>query len=155
MPTDEKIKYAEYLRKNATASERMMCHKMTKASIPFEFQPVIYGYIPDFSFPNHKGKLLELDGKFHKGRQEQDAKRDRNLLAAGFQVLRIPSFWVFHKPKRVMTLLRDFLNNASVARAQKKHSKKKTPLPRKVKSLKKARRWQDVPRLSKDNRRWL
>ncbi len=56
----------------------------------FVFHPVICGYEVDFSYPD--GLVVEADGfEFHRDRDafERDRRRDADLVAAGWRVMRI------------------------------------------------------------------
>lgn len=58
--------------------------------IKFRRQAVILGYIVDFYCPEWRF-VVEVDGDSHRGREAQDAYRDRALARRGFRTLRLPA----------------------------------------------------------------
>src|SRR5437870_684285 len=71
---------ARRLRKNQTPSEEVLWQALRgkKIGVRIKRQAVVWGYIADFYCPA-ASLITELDGYFHKGREAQDATRDRNL----------------------------------------------------------------------------
>lgn len=88
----KKMLYARELRKRATTPERILweCLRRKALGVKFRRQSVILGYIADFYCPS-KRLIIELDGKVHEERKEQDATRDCHLISAGFRVVRFPN----------------------------------------------------------------
>jgi adenine-specific DNA-methyltransferase len=87
-------KYARLLRKNMTREERILWHNLrSRMFLGYKFrrQEPIGEYIVDFHCYEKK-LIIELDGGQHA--QDNfvlnDAKRDENLVKAGFRILR---FW--------------------------------------------------------------
>jgi len=73
-------------------------------------QVQINGYRVDFLF-NSKF-IVEIDGhEYHSGRENatRDAHRDGSLRSAGYRILRIPAYRVFHSPSSAVADVRDFL----------------------------------------------
>ena len=58
----------------------------------------VAGYVVDFILPTKK-VVLEIDGEFHKGKEEAESRRDakiRNALGGGWEIIRIPTGYI-HK----------------------------------------------------------
>lgn len=140
----DKEAFARELQENPTASERILKRALEKKGYHFHFNQVLYGYIPDYYFPQHN-KIVELDGKqFHDA--ERDKARDAAFLAYGIQTFRIRSYRVFGDLKQVLRSIDIFLGRPvkkkkaakrarakakAQAKAQKKRSKNYVaPAPR-------------------------
>lgn len=132
---EEKIAFAQNLRDNPTASEKLLYSELLVRGIVVEFQPVMLGYIPDFYFPLHK-KIVELDGKYHDGKR--DAVRDAAFLKSGIRTLRIKSRKMFSDAEGVIRQIQSFLGRASYPKKKKKRQKLvfQPSKPRTVKVLK-------------------
>jgi len=141
-------KCQKHLKDNRTASERMFAHYLRKQGIEFKEQEVICGYIPDFYFPAHGHRIVELDGKFHKGREEYDRQKDLVLKNHGYEVLRVPSSAVFWRKAWLFEVVSDFLK-APFRMPTKKLKKRQLKAVQKPK--KKRAKWAKVPRLTKDH----
>lgn len=103
---EEKIQFAKELKENPTPSEKIVLNELKKSGYVFQFQPVLYGYIPDFYFPREKC-MVELDGRFHD--REKDIIRDANLRKHGIKTLRIGSREVFRNLDWVMSKIKHFV----------------------------------------------
>ncbi len=126
MKRSSKNKLAKRLQNNPTASERVLRRVLTKLGYKFQFQEILYGYIPDFYFPNEK-KIVELDGEWCHDK-EYDARRDGHLLEWGIETYRIPSALVFKNMDRVKLLIKMFLetpNKAVSTRTEKPRKRSK------------------------------
>ena len=80
------------LRKSATATERHLWRHLRDrqlAGFRFRRQVPIGNYIADFACVDAK-VVIEVDGGQHLAHREYDARRDAELVARGYQVLR---FW--------------------------------------------------------------
>ena len=79
------------LRQDATFSERLLWSHLRAGrlfGLKFRRQHRIGSYVVDFF--NHENQLaIELDGDSHRGRSEYDSKRQSEIEAAGFRVLRV------------------------------------------------------------------
>jgi very-short-patch-repair endonuclease len=88
---DGKYREAHRLRRDMTASERMLWTRLRRnqvAGCHFRRQHVIRGFIVDFYC--HKAKLvMEVDGGIHRSQAESDRIRDDVLRSEGILVLRI------------------------------------------------------------------
>lgn len=82
------IGYANKMRKNPTASEKIARLALKKARILFKEQVPFKYYILDFLIYNRM-LVLEIDGGYHKERNKKDEKRDEFCKALGLKVLRI------------------------------------------------------------------
>ena len=100
--------YAARLREKPTQSEALMCQLLDSLNIDYEFQAVICGYIPDFFFPE-KRRIIELDGRCHRGRKVYDQRRDEIIRKGGYKILRLPSSLIFKNVDRLIELVREFL----------------------------------------------
>ena len=84
--------HAISLRKSATATERHLWRHLRDrqlAGFRFRRQVPIGNYIADFACVDAK-VVIEVDGGQHLAHREYDARRDAELVARGYQVLR---FW--------------------------------------------------------------
>ncbi len=80
------------LRKSATATARHLWRHLRDrqlAGFRFRRQVPIGNYIADFACVDAK-VVIEVDGGQHLAQREYDARRDAELVARGYQVLR---FW--------------------------------------------------------------
>ncbi len=103
----EKKGFARRLRKLATPSEKLLWEYLRRKQLGFRFhrQAVLYGWIIDFWCP---GRMLavELDGITHKGKEDNDARRDAALARYGVRTLRVPSSEVFTDIEGVVAKVR-------------------------------------------------
>lgn len=97
---DPKRAYADYLRENQTASERMMARVLYHLGCDVEPQQVVRGYIVDF-LDRENRVVIEVDGSSHDDREEYDAERDDRLQEAGYRVIRIQAWEVPHMLQQV------------------------------------------------------
>ena len=117
--------FAEFLRENPTESERLFCALLDQRKIVYEFQPVICGYIPDFYFPKHKQRIIELDGKCHDKQKDYDRRRDDILRKHGYRIMRVASSRLFWDIDRLTDQVRSFLIGAkSTKRLKPKRPRK-------------------------------
>lgn len=127
---------ASVMRENPTHTEKLMIDLLEKYEIKFLFQCEILGYIPDFYMK--KGKIiLEVDGSIHKSRVEYDQHRDKVFIDAGFRILRIKSDQLISSPEKVIGEIQAFMKRSVVVVKRQKQRAKK--------------RWQNVPKLTKDH----
>lgn len=99
---DIKEGFAETLRNAPTPAEAHMKKLLKRAKIPFEFQPVVYGFIPDFLVSDLL--VVEVDGGYHKSPSQikKDAHRSSILIGKGYRVTRFSNDAVFSNPKGVI-----------------------------------------------------
>ena len=102
--TDEGVKvrrdtakrvFADHLRENQTASERMMARVLFHLGIDAKPQVVLLGWIVDFFDADHL-TVIEVDGSSHNGREAEDRMRDESLERAGYRVLHFHNEEVRH-----------------------------------------------------------
>lgn len=82
---------ARKLRRDQTPPEGILWSKLKAkqlAGMKFRRQHPIGPYTVDFCCPE-AALVIEVDSIYHAGRQDQDANRDRELEARGYQVLRV------------------------------------------------------------------
>lgn len=137
-----------YLITNRTRSELLFAEMLRAAGVQFKEQEIILGYIPDFYFPGHDHRIVELDGRCHDIRKKQDAKRDAKLKAAGFVVMRVHSQDVFTNAEWLMHRVLMFLKvpHAKVSRTVRLR-RRRARKPKKKNSP----AWTKVPKLTKDH----
>jgi very-short-patch-repair endonuclease len=105
-------KYAKELEQNATLAETILKEALFEYGIDFEFQKPLYSkktcYIADF-YIYDKRLVVELDGSAHKGREEYDAKRTKDIRRVhGFNVLRFKNKAVFADVVKVIHKIQDW-----------------------------------------------
>lgn len=92
-PPDHLKQFSRRLRQNATPPERMLWHLLRNRRLggyKFRRQQPIGPFIVDF-FCEAASLVVELDGRSHDNRREQDRRRDEFLRGQGLRVLRIPN----------------------------------------------------------------
>ena len=89
-PTRQKRAYATKLRRNMSMPERILWKRLKTgwAGVEWKAQSVILGYIADFFCPL-KRIVVEVDSKFHEGREDYDNNRDKAMNEHGITVLRV------------------------------------------------------------------
>lgn len=105
-----RVKFAEHLKRNRTKSEKKFAEMLAELGIDFREQECVGKYIPDFLFPSHGNRIVELDGVGHRETQERDKLRDGYLRQLGYRVLRVPSCDVFVQPRWLMHRVLMFLH---------------------------------------------
>jgi very-short-patch-repair endonuclease len=83
--------HAAQMRREPTASERVLWAALSGGKLGASFRrqvPLLGKYIADFFAPA-VGVVVEVDGKYHGKRGQQDERRDRALRRAGFRVVRV------------------------------------------------------------------
>ena len=101
--------FARCMREQPTASERALWAALSggKLGVSFRRQVVVGASIVDFLAPARK-LVVEVDGGYHGSaeRQRSDARRDKRLERAGYNVLRIPATLVVSDVQRAVQLVR-------------------------------------------------
>ena len=100
---------ASCMRENGTESERALWQVLRggQLGVPFRRQAPLLGFcIVDFLAVGRR-LVVEVDGAYHAdpARLRADARRDRRLQKAGYQVLRLAAAEVLGQPKRVKALV--------------------------------------------------
>lgn len=94
-----KAEFAQHLRKNMTLAEKRLWLDLKPRG--FLAQQIIRGYIPDFVHLQKK-IVVEVDGSIHNYRKDQDARKDDQLSAAGYRVLRFTNRQVFYEINSIL-----------------------------------------------------
>ena len=83
-------------------------HRGKFHGIDFTRQYVIGNYIADF-YVRKLGLLVEIDGGYHAGRKEYDARRDEYMRSLGIEIFRVSDYDVLHHTILVMRELERFI----------------------------------------------
>lgn len=120
---------ARELRNQATQAEKSLWYNVLQGGrlSGYEFlrqRPVLY-YIADF-FCKDLMLILELDGEIHELEEiiTKDNKRQKNLEAVGFTVLRFSNWEALHHPDLVTAVLLDWIREFE---QKKKAEAQRTP----------------------------
>lgn len=97
---ESKRAFADFLRANQTASERMMARVLYYLGCDVEPQVPVLGWIVDFLDADQR-VVIEVDGDSHAGKADADAYRDEKMRDAGFRVIRIEAWEVAHMLQQV------------------------------------------------------
>jgi very-short-patch-repair endonuclease len=107
---------------NPTFHEGLIIELFNKTGVPYNFQPAIKSYVPDFLIC---GKVvLEIDGRGHASRKASDLIRDKLLCGLGFDVVRIDQDLLFNKrakkpvfrPNKLIRVIEDLIPDIDVSR---------------------------------------
>ena len=82
---------AASMRAAPTTTESLLWAELffSKLGVGFRRQVPLGRYIADFLAPSDK-LIIEVDGGYHAGREQADARRDRQLGKLGYRVLHLP-----------------------------------------------------------------
>ena len=110
---NKKLKgFARSLRKDGTPGEAILWSEVLRArkfyGYQFNRQYPIKNYIVDFICRKLQ-LVIEVDGSSHDFKAEQDAKRDKDLMEMGFQVLRVSESEVRNDIKNVIRSIEYYL----------------------------------------------
>ena len=96
------LHYARAMRNNPTPSEAALFKLLRKNALGFKVkrQVVIGPYVVDLLVAS-VGLVIEIDGSAHYGQEHNDAHRQRDLEALGFEVLRFSVAAVMANPAGV------------------------------------------------------
>lgn len=100
---------AKELRKAGMLHEVLLWQELKSKKLnglDFDRQKIIGNYIVDF-FCAEKGVVIEVDGRSHDEKQEDDANRDEYLISLGLEVIRLQVRDVFHNREGVVNFLRN------------------------------------------------
>lgn len=98
---------ARLLRNQATDTERHLWHFLRNRQLGghrFRRQAPIGAYIADFACLEAK-LVIELDGGQHQEQAKYDVRRDRQIEAEGFRVLRFWDNQVFQETQAVLEVI--------------------------------------------------
>jgi len=101
----------DFMRFNPTPSEALFWSRLRgrRLGVRFRRQVVIGSRIVDFCVPSAR-LVVEVDGDaYHAEREAADGRRDGKLVAAGYQVLRLPASLVERRPEEAVRLGREAL----------------------------------------------
>ena len=98
---------AQRMRHEASRGEWLLWQALrcSQLGVAFRRQVVLQGYIADF-YACSVRLIVEVDGGWHCARVRADARRDRVLAAAGYQVLRVAEQDVLSAPVQVVARIR-------------------------------------------------
>ena len=83
-----------------------------KLGVAFRRQVVIGGaFIADFAAPSTK-LVVEVDGKYHRGRVAADARRDSKLARLGWRVVRVRADGVVSNLPKAVEAIRAAIRSA-------------------------------------------
>ena len=106
-------KRAREMRNNPTEPEKRLWRYLSNSQLAghkFRRQAVIENSIVDFFCPQ-KRQIVEVDGDTH--HTDSDIKRDKRLLACGYQTIRFSNKDVTNNMDGVLTALLGTLNNTA------------------------------------------
>ena len=139
----DKVGLAKLMRENPTLSEQLMIDLLEQHEIPFAFQVVVIGYIPDFYLKQARA-IIEVDGRIHIEQRHYDKERNQHFKDAGYGVFRVRESFLLRDPDRVAEELKGFIKN-------RKLTLKFGKLKKKVRDKKAAKNWRNVPKLNKNH----
>ena len=102
---------AHAMRQAPTRSEAALWRLLSggKLGVGFRRQVPLDGrYVADFLAPSAR-LVVEVDGAWHHGRTEADARRDRVLQRLGYRVLRLSANLVLKQPLEAAARVREAL----------------------------------------------
>ena len=104
--------YRKNLRNNGTSAEAFLWNYLKSSKLEgrkFRRQHSIQRYIVDFYCPSEK-LIVELDGQVHfnSNAEEYDRKREKDLEALGFTIIRFENKMVFDFLPSVLKNIKDY-----------------------------------------------
>jgi very-short-patch-repair endonuclease len=123
----KRIGLARAFRKDPEPAEMLLWQALRNRALggfKFRRQHPVCGRIVDFASPEC-GLIVELDGKAHERRRQQDATRTQALESAGWRVLRFSNNDVYDE----LDAVREAIYQACEVRAKGKPPSPPTPLP--------------------------
>ncbi len=140
---DRKGELAVWMKNNPTPAESAMAKILKRSCITFESQVLMLGYIADFYIKSAK-LIVEVDGEIHASQKSYDRNRDAIFREKGYSVLRVSNQKVLFKPDQVILDLRLAIDRARFAKREERYLRDKQ-------KKKNAKRWQNVPKLTKSH----
>lgn len=99
-------KKRQYLRNQATRSEKMLWHELKNSKLGYKFrrQHGIKQYVVDFYCSKLK-LIIELDGEVHdfEEQNKHDWLKEKELKDLGFKIIRYKNFQVIKEINKVIT----------------------------------------------------
>jgi very-short-patch-repair endonuclease len=113
VPLRRRTLLARKLRENATDVERLLWRALRESTLPWKFrrQHPIGGRIADFACPARK-LVIELDGSQHIAGAVADEKRDDELAARGYRVIRFWNNDILENLEGVLTAIQQALEQS-------------------------------------------
>ena len=101
------LERAALMRHSPTSTEALLWSELRggRLGVPFRRQVVIGRRIADFCAPSIK-LVVEVDGGYHAGQAPRDARRERELAALGYRVVRVDASLVSHDLPAAVALVR-------------------------------------------------
>jgi len=131
----EKKEFAKKLRMDQSPPEKILWEYLRARKLGYKFkrQSILLGYIADFWCPE-KQIVIEVDGKHHQYRQEEDRKRDEILNNYDIKTIRFSAIRVFDDIERVIEdikkeLMMREVKSSSVPKREKSFAKVKEKYP--------------------------
>ncbi len=95
------------MRRLPTSSEALLWQRLrgSQLGVGFRRQFVIGEWIVDFAAPAAR-LVVEVDGGYHAARERADGRRDRQLGALGWRVVRVPAGLVMGNVEAAVALVR-------------------------------------------------
>ena len=117
---------ATFLRRTMTPSETALWVRLRSGfdGERFECQVPMFGYVPDF-YCRRLRLTVEVDGRWHQGRERLDGLREDVLRANHVEVVRLPAQLVHQDVEQALEILRAHLR----ARASQLVRSRPEPLP--------------------------
>lgn len=107
---------ARALRSNQTPAEKVLWEFLLQRPLGVKSlrQHIISSYIVDF-FAYSKSLVIEVDGEYHNGHEQQTADRERQsfLERHGCHVLRFTNDEVIYSTKQVCQQIKDYLSSTN------------------------------------------
>lgn len=106
----EKLEKARDMRKNPTATEKIMWEKVrrNRLGVSIRRQAIILGYIVDFWCPS-KRLVIEIDGEIHETQKEYDKRRDKIISSLDIKILRFTNKQILTDLYSVISEIRKYL----------------------------------------------
>jgi very-short-patch-repair endonuclease len=106
-------KYSRKLRNNSTLPEVILWNRILRRKqlrgYPFLRQRPIGNYIVDFFSKNLK-LIVEVDGEIHKFQKTKDKKREADIKALGYSVIRLGNEEILQGLPNVIRTLENFVD---------------------------------------------
>ena len=102
---------AHAMRHAPTRSEAALWRLLAAGKLGVAFRrqvPLAGRYIADFVASSAR-LIVEVDGAWHRGRRQADARRDQVLHRLGYRVLRLPAKLVLEQPLEACSRVREAL----------------------------------------------
>jgi len=105
------IKLAQEMRRNLTPCEEILWIELSEKKISgckFRRQHPIHRYILDF-YCHEKKLAIEVDGKIHQNKYDQDEYRDKYLQSIGIKTVRVTNDEILQDIDKVLSRIKAYL----------------------------------------------